>query len=162
MYACLHARLSTWYFNYYSYLDGCVEFETCTWTVFQNCIVFLYSHQSPVSVPFFRIRTDPLYWYYFLVLWYMIVISTVLLLDMWLLYAFTWHLLDITYHMFDITYHLPPDKLLLVLWLSYFRNSVMLACIIYSDPYLWYLCILAPLELLNMSCSCYSYNMIIT
>jgi len=84
-----------------------------------SCIgtIFLYSYQ-------------PLYQYCFPVLKYMIVISTMLLLDTWFMHAITLLLLVITWHMFDITYHLPPDTLLLALWLSYFENHVMLSYII--------------------------------
>jgi len=129
MFTCLLARLLAWKYNYYSFLDGCEEFETCTYTVFQNCSVFLYSCRSPVSVPFFLfvqiscistiflysywspisvlfscIRTDLLYRYHFSILWYTIVISTMLLLD-------NWHLIPECYHLTPIWYHLSPATL---------------------------------------------------
>jgi len=131
----LDVRLLAWplvYFNYYSFLDDCEEFETCNCIVFQNYIIFLYSYRSPISVPFSCIHIDFLYRYYFPVLKYMIVISTMSLLDTWLLHAITWLLLVITWHLFDITYHLPPAILPLDLWLSYFKNPVQLSCIIYT------------------------------
>jgi len=106
--------------------------------LFTNCIVFLYLYRSPVLVPFFHIRVDSLYRYYFPVLCYTIVISTMLITwhvitRYWLWHIITWHLLVITWHLFDITYHLPYDILPLDLRLTYFENLVLLSCIIYSD-----------------------------
>jgi len=46
-------------------LDGCEEFETFTYIVFQDY--------------FFSVRTDLLYWYRFFVSYYLIVIFTVLI-----------------------------------------------------------------------------------
>jgi len=135
--------LSCWQFSY-SFLDGCEEFETFTWTFFQNRITFRYSYRSqyyfpvfilisgigttflyffrsPVSVPFscIMIRDNDIYCAYLLVVispaCYHLTCYYMPLLDTWLLHVTTWHL-------FDITYHLPPDTWLLDLWLSYLRE----------------------------------------
>jgi len=60
-------------------MNDCEEFETCTCTVFQSYMVFLYPYRSPISVPFSYIHTYPLYRYCFFILRYTIVISTVIM-----------------------------------------------------------------------------------
>jgi len=94
--------------------------------------IFLYPYRSPASVPFSCINTDFLYQYYFSNS------NTTVLITY---HAITWFLLVITWHLFDITYHLSPDILPLDLWLSYFRNHVLLSCI-YTVKYIfstqWY------------------------
>jgi len=91
--------------------------------------------------------------------------------------ATTWHLLllcyplspvpcyDMTYYLtlaphYNMSYYLPPDILILDLWLSHSRESCrVILYYIYSDLNLWYLC--TP-EFLIMSYSCYSRKLIIT
>jgi len=82
MLACLLARLPAWWFNY-SFLDGCKEFETFTWTVFQNRIAFWYSYRPLVLVLFLYIRTDIQYWYYFLEFVLIPYIGTIFLYSYW-------------------------------------------------------------------------------
>jgi len=61
---------------------------------------------------------------------------------------------------YNMTYHLPPDILILDLWLSHSRESCrVILYYIYSDLNLWYLC--TP-EFLIMSYSCYFRKLIIT
>jgi len=112
-------------------------------------------------VLFFCIRTDPLYRYYFLVPIPIFCISIIFLYSYWSLYLYcfphrdiyyaywltcyymllldTWRLHAINWHLFHITYHLPPDTLLLTLWLSYFGNPIFINYIIDSDMYFLYL-----------------------
>ena len=137
MYACLHALLSTWLFNYYSNLDGCVEFETCAWTIFQNRIVFLYSYWYPVSVPFFCIRTDLLYQHYFPVLCYTAVNICCVT---------TWHLTPTCYHLTPVWYYLTFEMLLpdtcyakyLTLVIITYGNDNLVYLYIPVHVYSWY------------------------
>jgi len=151
---CLLAYLLTYLLDDLTIIlfDDCEEFETFTYTVFQNHIIFQYLYRSSVSVPFscicndllyryyFSICTNPQYRYYFPILWYSIVISTVFI---------TWHAITCYVD------HMAPDMLLVdtcpILWyhlspvichintwpviITFTWILYLLSYIIYSDIY---------------------------
>ena len=118
MIVCLLPRLPAWWLNY-SFLDGCEEFETFTWTILHNCM-------------FFCICTDLLYRYYFPDS------------DIYCVYypnATTYYHLTPDSCMLSpdtclislITYHLHNCLTCLTYDYHIYRNSVLICCIIYSD-----------------------------
>jgi len=116
-------------------------------SLFKNCIVFLYSYPSPVSVPFFCICTDPLFRYYFSVFILIPCFGTVFLYSYrssisvpflcivlynngYLLYYHLtpdtcYHLTPACYHLIFVYYHLSPAMLntwLMIIILREFYN----------------------------------------
>ena len=124
-----------------SFIEGCKEFETCTYTVFQNCIVFpvfvsiscigtvfLYSCRYHVSVPF----------------------SYIVLYDSDIYCTITWNLTLACYYMTPVWYHLSP--VILNTWHTWliiitYRNDDLIS---------WHalICSSTHILIIHLACSC--------
>jgi len=158
MFAYLPARLPAWYSNYYYFLDGCEESEPLLLLFFK---IVLFSF----------IRTDPLSQYRFSIFVLIRCIGIVFLIvlynsghllcyhltchyltpDSWMLSSDTCLISLITYHL--IYYHLTCD----------YNILRILSCypILYTVTCISRLMYFGSPELSNLSCPCYSRNMII-
>jgi len=144
MYACLHVCLSTCWFNYYFFLDGCEEFETYFYTIFQNCLFVFLPILCIDTVSYIIIYDSDIHSAYYLTCYYLTPDSCMLTPDSCLLSPDTCLISLITCHLTH--YCLPCD----------YHISEILPAILYyicNDLYFLYLCTPVTPE---PSCLCYS------